>query len=124
MSKRKSGSSKTKKKGPSKISREKEKEEAELVEEAEEEEEEEEEEEDNDYFYTSDNKGRCVRFNLEGIDSETRDKGAGGDYDYKCAIYCQRPELALWVDIEEWDRYKKKNKNSQRIPKGMVVSDK
>ena len=107
MSKRKSGSSKTKKKGPSKISREKEKEKAELVEEAEEEEEEgeeeeEEEDDDNDYFYTSDNKGRCVRFNLEGIDSETRDKAAGGDYDYKCAIYCQRPELALWVDIEKW----------------------
>ena len=37
MSKRKSGSSKTKKKGPSKNSREKDKEEAELVEEAEEE---------------------------------------------------------------------------------------
>ena len=123
MSKRKSGSSKTKKKGPSKNSREKEKEEAELVEEAEEEEEEE-QEEDSDYFYTSDNKGRCVRFNLEGIDSDTREKAAGGDYDYKCAIYCQRPELALWVDIEKWDRYKKKNKISQRIPKGIVVSDK
>jgi len=121
MSTRKSDSSKSKKKGSSNISRENEKEEAQLVEEAEEEEE---EEVDNNYFYTSDNKGRCVRFNLEGIDSDTRDKAAGGDYDYKCAIYCQRGELALWVDIEKWDFYKKNHKNSQRIPKGMVVSEK
>ena len=120
MSTRKSDSSKSKKKGSSNISRENEKEEAQLVEEAEEEE----EEVDNNYFYTSDNKGRCVRFNLEGIDSDTRDKAAGGDYDYKCAIYCQRGELALWVDIEKWDFYKKNHKNSQRIPKGMVVSEK
>ena len=119
MSTRKSDSSKSKKKGSSNISRENEKEEAQLVEEAEEE-----EEVDNNYFYTSDNKGMCVRFNLEGIDSDTRDKAAGGDYDYKCAIYCQRGELALWVDIEKWDCYKKNHKNSQRIPKGMVVSEK
>jgi hypothetical protein len=84
---------------------------------------EEEEEDDDDYYYMKDEKGRLVRFNLDGIDFETREKAIGASFEDKQGFYCQRGEIALWVDYGEWDELEQEDNDSPKIPKGMEIRD-
>jgi hypothetical protein len=82
-----------------------------------------EEEEDDDYFYMKDEKGRLVRFNLDGIDFDTREKAIGASFEDKQGIYCQRGEIALWVDYGEWDEFEQEDNDSLKIPKDMEIRE-
>jgi hypothetical protein len=82
-----------------------------------------EEEEDDDYFYMKDERGRLVRFNLDGIDLETREKAIGASFEDKQGFYCQRGEIALWVDYGEWDEFEQEDYDSLKIPKDMEIRD-
>ncbi len=84
---------------------------------------EEEEEDDDDYYYMKDEKGRLVRFNLDGIDFETREKAIGASFEDKQGFYCQRGEIALWVDYGEWDELEQEDDDSLKIPKDMEIRD-
>ena len=82
-----------------------------------------EEEEEDDYFYMKDEKGRLVRFNLDGIDFDTREKAIGASFEDKQGFYCQRGEIALWVDYGEWDELEQEDNDSLKIPKDMEIRD-
>jgi hypothetical protein len=82
-----------------------------------------EEDDEEDYFYMKDEKGRLVRFNLDGIDFETREKAIGASFEDKQGFYCQRGEIALWVDYGEWDELEQDDDDSLKIPKDMEIRD-
>ena len=76
-----------------------------------------EEDDEEDYFYTKDEKGR------NGIDFETREKAIGASFEDKQCFYCQRGEIALWVDYGEWDELEQEDDDSLKIPKDMEIRD-